>query len=962
MKKLFSFLFAIISITIFAAKPFKGPWSSEGMIFYLVHHGGPLKIDVILKKNPGYLGNPVLKNTPSSLLVLLNPEEKAVSYKYWRVSPGETEKQYTLNIPDAKAGIWQIRHTFPFSSNMSLQFETTPKLEYGVLFSRSRILNKDMQNIRNSYFLVPKPVTPLNLKQPTPKDYKKTIQKLHFSVHSRQTDFFDSNGKKLVTADIYEIVSAMPDLYCNSNIELPFGTTERTKYVSGPTARIRTLNRDVVASVPQNSGVELPLKENEIYQLLLTVPQGEKDMPDGSGYLSVDGFPVIFCPNPETARKINGSIIKASDGRQFAYRFQKEMYEWIKSLKKSDLEIKAVPISKYKKEWLSDPRSAYLLPLFAYAEHMFKSQEIEPEKLTFGTSPLNLNQLTLLYTLKRPYNPYYGNKALMNRIFLLYFRKWLSLSESGAFHEDPEAGAYCGGLEWSGWEGMVFTADYISLVMMQPLADKKLLNLWAEAMQFPIYRFWCHRLTCENQSLHWPLKAYAMNMATGNPLFKTLANDYLKDLADPELSRSMKTGYYMEAYGLDGTYPGISSCLLAFAARFAKDNTAYGSLKTFYNLMAHTVVREPDGKLASVNGFGHRTAGTWLNTQYGGGICLMDDIMEEAAVVSRKDVYAKKLTESEFDFHAKLKVPSDLTKWCQTTGKILFGAGMDCWLPMWFKSILPIGETLPNAKLPIEKSNDFERNFNNEFYARRTPEYYTFFYTGNHTWRWHYLRSFTDPLPSGTKIKGGEVYTANPSSPWMPMQGMNLFWTPEFGIFVSAHNWSMYSQNLLRADRNGNVVDFPTAYSTESILQKDSVETSRDTKFLGLKINRKSIMKKDSVEVQLKVSARNRIVPVELIEQIPYRLKPDLKFTAYSGKKETAFPGKNITVLRVSRSNGSSVLLRFNRPVEIRQGMKSSATFNYPKFYIGVLEIVLNTKFDGSKEEKISYTLSGEDK
>jgi len=962
MKKIFALLLISAAFCLSGAKPFEGPWTAEGTVFYLVHKGGPLKIDVTLKKAPGYMGNPVLKNTPSSLLVVMTPDEKAVSRQYWSVKPGETEKHYTLSYPDAPAGVWQIRNTFSFCSNMSLQFHTTPKLKYGVLFSRSRILHDDMQNIRNSFFLVPEPVTPLNLRQPTAKDPKKTVQKLHFQTRTRQRDFYDKDGKKIVTADIYEIVGAMSDIPCNSNIELPFGATEMTREINGPAATLRSEDRKVIAVLKENSSMVLPLKENKVYQLLVNVPNGGYGELKGSGFMGVDGFPVIFCPDPATARTINASTVKAKNGRKFAYRFQKEMYEWMKSLKPGDLEIKAVPIAKFKKEWFADPKSAHLLQLFAYAEHMFKSQVTDPEDIAFGTSPMNLDQLTLLYTLKRPYNPYYGNKALMNRIFLHYFRKWLSLTESGAFYNDPERGAYCGGLEWSGWEGMVFTADYISLALMEPLADKKLTSLFAEALELPVYRYWCHRLTCENQSLHWPLKEYALYMATKEPLFKQLANDYLADVADPALSRSMKTGYYMEAYGLDGTYPGISSCLLAFAVRFANDRTGLESLKKFYDFMSYTVVREPNGKLAAVNGFGHRTAGTWLNCQYGGGINFLDDILEEAAVVSQRSAIQKTLTEAEFNSCAAAKMPADLNKWCRTAGENMFHYGMTVWLPMWSESILNIGKTLPDARLPIEKSSSFEKNFNNEFYARRTPGYYTFFNVGNYDWRWRYPRMFDSPLPEGTKLKNGELYSSASSRPWMPIQGMNIFWTPKFGIFVSAHNWSMYTQNLVRADRHGKVVDFATSYTSQFKRKKGKFELDCKTKFLGLAVEREVKPGEKKVEIKLKVSAPAPIEPVELVEQLPFRIKPDLKFAYCSGKAFSDQPGKGITEIRVSRADRSAVMIRFDRPVTVRQGVKSSATFNYPKFYAGLLEIVFQPEFSGRQDAKLTYTISGDDK
>ncbi len=943
---------AMLALVSIGGEPFSAAFTSEGTVFYLVHPGGPLKLEITLTRGtPDYRGNPILKTSPNALFSIFSQEEKLLAMEYWRPAPGEKEKKYTFEYPDATKGIWQIRNAFAQNCNLSIRLKTTPELKYGVLFPRCRILSQDAYTIRNSFFLVPPPTTPLNLKQPTHNDPQKTEQRLHIAVRGRQTECRTATGEKITDCDIYEIAGAMPDLPCNAMIELPFGSQESQHYTGAPSCRIRNEKKQNLLALEADSSAILPLKELQIYQLLVDNAM--------DGYLAIDGFPVIFCPDAETAREIGGSMVKAADGRQFHHLFQVKMHDWIKSLSKEELEIQPVPLEKYKKEWLKDPKSKGLLPLLAYAPHLFKAMDTNPGSLTFGTSPINLGDMTLLYALDRPYNPYYGNKALMKRIFLYYFRKWLCLSESGAFHDDPSHPAYCSGLEWSGWEGMVFCADYMTLAMMTPIADKELLALWEEAMRLPAHRFWSQRLNCENQSLHWPLKLYALNMATGNPIYRKMAQDYLADIANPALSRSMKTGYLLEAYGLDGTYIGISASLLAFAARFSGDDAALPVLKRLYELMSHTVVREPDGGMASANGFAHRTLGSWLSPQYDAGVRLMDDRLEAAAVMSKRKV-VEPLTEAEFDKFAKVQVPDDIGEWCKVAGKNLTDYAMCTWVPIWYNSILPIGEKINDARLPVEKSSDFEKNFNNEFYARRKPGYYAFIYTGNYSWRWHFLETLTSPFTASTRLENGELYSGGASDPWLPMQGLNIFWTPSFGTFASAHNWSMYTQNLLRVERNSKVVDFPACNSAIQHIAKNNITIEHKSRFLNLNLKRQMEMRENGICVSLNIGKTTAIEPVALIEQIPYIVREDMEFIAYDGAQQLKLPAEGVTMLKAVRRNGSAVCLRFSRPVSVRLGYTSRAVSNSAKLCIRALEIVFSKTFVGNGIESFSYEMFGE--
>ncbi|MBP3394563.1 MAG: hypothetical protein J6M38_08590, partial [Lentisphaeria bacterium] len=60
--------------------------------------------------------------------------------------------------------------------------------------------------------------------------------------------------------------------------------------------------QDVLKLSSDNSAV-IALKTGEAYQLNLSGVQ--------NGYLTIDGFPVILCPDADTAKKINGSIATA---------------------------------------------------------------------------------------------------------------------------------------------------------------------------------------------------------------------------------------------------------------------------------------------------------------------------------------------------------------------------------------------------------------------------------------------------------------------------------------------------------------------------------------------------------------------------------------------------------------------------------------------------------------------------
>lgn len=215
---------------------FPGPFHSEGMTFYLPHAGGNLEIAVrIFKAAPGLRGSPSLKVTPSATLTLSDPDDRQVEFKYWRVADDQEEHRWIFRRADATSGVWKLRNAFSACSNLAMELHTEPEIRFGVLFSRCKMLTEDLNNFRQSYFLVPPtPAVPPAWLPETSKlhdSYWSTKRqtdpgRLYINNRGVQTQFSDASGRPTFSCDIYEILGARLDLYGNANIDLPFGFQE----------------------------------------------------------------------------------------------------------------------------------------------------------------------------------------------------------------------------------------------------------------------------------------------------------------------------------------------------------------------------------------------------------------------------------------------------------------------------------------------------------------------------------------------------------------------------------------------------------------------------------------------------------------------------------------------------------------------------------------------------------------
>ena len=341
----------------------------------------------------------------------------------------------------------------------------------------------------------------------------------------------------------------------------------------------------------------------------------------------VSDIPFIMCPDPETAKTINASQERDTDGTLYAHKFQLRMLDWMRSLKREELELAEVDWKKYGEQLIADPHAGALFGPWGFLTHInyiISSQDIDPRSKDFGKS-LNPTALAALYSLNRPWNPYYQNPALEKRMLLAAFRNLLPFKETDTFSESDN--------NYSGSDALVSLDDLQPLFFgAAQVRDPELKRLWLEACRRIPDRFPMFRVSCENQSSHWPLALTYAGKASGEKGYNELATEYIAGMCLPEYNPYMRTGYQQEAGGPDATYQGLGVSNQAVYLRITGDENVRKGLQTIYDFFNHTVAPEPDGTtMFGASNLSHRTSGSWVNSQYGGGRRMLKGELGEAA-------------------------------------------------------------------------------------------------------------------------------------------------------------------------------------------------------------------------------------------------------------------------------------------------------------------------------------------
>lgn len=712
----------------------------------------------------------------------------------------------------------------------------------------------------------------------------------------------------------------------------------------------------VVAS-RQFDGLTLRDEEGqERLRLDQTTKRGEVVLPSGTDQvwrlsargadyrLDFKGFPIILCPDAETARAIHASVDVMPDGTLCFHPHQVAAWKLLQQYRRrpaSDYAVAIRPLAAVRDELLKDPgRNAMLFGnygVYALLVPILHEQNLDPDSPWFGAirtwkakdgtprpgNPLAdynragmdsfaglAKDLAALYWLKADFNPYYHDPNLLNRIIIgalldqMVMREDERVKADNTYYYGIHAFALCH--EHSGAFSLVYRdvppdVQAVWHAGQQRLTDRVIYgtvggcsNQWAILLQ-AIWR------TYEGGGDDVYRQAFRRNL--GWLMAGTLWNHGQR-----------AAGYMTEASGPDATYNGITGHQMASFYHATKDPEVLASLQRCYRLFNHTVTVEPDGSWLGSSGYCHRTPGDWTSPQYGAGLGPMAAVLSEAGVrlpdhpawaTAKPVTDAASRAVAEEDFRKALKYfpENHFDAEAANVGRAL--GAFDILFANWRTS----GHEFLPGRLPCQETAPFVRDFGGEFLCVKRPGYYAFLYAGKAYGEW---QSGTRPTQYNHQFPHND--------------GLCLFWSPEFGVSLLTKNWGAAQANTLLADLGGGRIEWPWYWSVKSSLDAGNAVARLDgvVHDTPLRYQRTYRFLADAIQCELTVTAEQAFTLSALHECVPYPLsgaKPGgLTATLVDpeGKPTAAGAGRAI---HFSNASGQGHLLRFagNQRVDLGQ-------------------------------------------
>ena len=835
--KIFVTLLIVFAAFCMNAAP-HGPYKAQGLAFYFVHDGGPLKIGA--KLNSPKKGAAVVK--------ILDAEEKEVFFDYVKFS-GTKKLSHDFG-KNAPAGIYQMRVS---GANYTIDPESFPVKKYGVYATRSTYYFTDKNQFKDACFLIP--------------EGAKKLSWLLIGVNCKITD---AKGNEILKN------KKRGDLDVSKNV-------------------------------------------GEIWKLSCQPPKADNYHSFGLG-----GIPVILCPDEATARAIRGSVEKASDGTIYAHKYQVRIHEWLKSLKPADWHVDLVDLRTLKDKFIAEKELRGILGgwgVFTYINYQLKNQNLNPADKNFG-SAINVAALGLVNSLEAPFNPYTGK--LDTRILMAALPVYLKEKESDSSNDSYIS--YCGG------DALIYIGRVTSFFEgAKSIKDKQMRDLWYDAVKRFADRFSMFRVSCENQSSHFPYCYHALYAVSGNEKYKELAEDYIHQLDDPVLNPFMKTGYQQEAYGPDATYQGLGQSLQALYCRMSNNKEALEGCRKVQDFMAHTVVREPNGRVIGSSNFSHRTAGTWNHAQYAAGWSLLKHEIESAAVLAG--------TPGKADMSRIMK---DLSPKKNALKSAINYATVS--FSPYNNAIRYKVDGIKNPKLPHEKNKNYIKNFNNEFLAVRKNGYYMF----------QYLKGTAPARVKNLRFKT----VKNPKLPvykWTQLQGTSILWFEGYGALITGMNWNGDTFHILRGDLPDGKLAYPDYWKHNARILNGGnkiVEQGNLFQADGVTYTRQTECQENGIRITVTAKFAKDIQFKKFAEQLPLLVdKPGFSLEYLINGKWTDQPGM-ATAVRC----GKKIVIKLDKAYHCEAGQpcKNSGQTVAP------LQITLGKDFKAGDEVRIVYTIQPE--
>lgn len=642
------------------------------------------------------------------------------------------------------------------------------------------------------------------------------------------------------------------------------------------------------------------------------------------GNFAVRGLPGILCPDPATARAIGGSTVETPDGRRFPHRFQARMWQWMQERNPADFAVEPARLADFEEQWLADPRNAGLLGITGplnFVPRILAEQDLDPTSPTYGLGTVTA-WLGPAYTVDEPFNPYRRHPGILHRIVLQEFAHLLRLEENGTFNAN----------DWEGYAGvdaLGFRKRAAQFGFVAPLVEPELRALWAEGVVRVMDTMGLRRVSCENQTAHWSLDHWLMAEGSGQEVYRELARYFTEGLAMPEHNPFMVTGYQQERYGPDATYQGLAAAQQAFYYRFSGDETAREGLRRIYDLFNHTVAPEPDGTMLGASNFSHRTAGSWVNRQYNGGVRLMADQLPEAGVWYR-DLDLEEERAGNLDHIRRHLEPSWDDDWFQRNERWYKSYAYHPWLGYFRHYVFPTGE-IQRGDWPARSAEPFFSNRNDEFVFARRPGYYAALYVGSTCHEW--VRNSIRPVPHSRDWQEEDGHLVGSGrSIWQPTQGLSLVWFPDYGSWMVGMNWNVFTIQGTRADLGEGTVAWPDYYRHQVAIEAETGTVAETSRLFDqpVTVRRTTVLADDGLALEIVLEAEEAFAPERLVEQFPFLDKEGLILRWRSGETWTECPAAESTGRRAEAVSAVQFRLPSGHGVELVFAEPAAIAFGLP--------------------------------
>lgn len=669
-----------------------------------------------------------------------------------------------------------------------------------------------------------------------------------------------------------------------------------------PRAELLHLGGGPVVVRDDQGAVLLSAPTDKAPEQTLVVPAADRvwrfDFPQpGHWRFAADGFPLILCPEADTARRLRASIEELPDGTIVAWKFQRRIRELLPSLlaqcgRTADL---VRDLRQVREALLADPVRHEILVksyggLFLGMNQTLESQCLDPashwagslcgwqefaakapphnrwdhyqgvEGLWAGISPhSNADKFAVLAALEHPANPWFGRRELFFRTAAAALADLQALKEDETWPGVGAENAYPGMMAFA-----VGQKTFPPFASAGPQLPSDLRQLWGEALRHIVERSYPDQLvSCRNQSSHY-LEAYAaFAVGTGLASDRELARAYNRRF----LAGTHPAGFQVEERGPDASYIGMTNWHLAVAYRLLPDPTLLEILKRSYGFFNHTVAPEPDGRMLGGFNFNHRVGDPFQYEQWGGAKGIVSDLLPEVGLWAGQ---ARLTPEQAAAAIAKVLKNDDPAATLNPKLKP-FGGSLD--LPRWQWWAPPD----PSGVWPALEPAPFIRNLGGELIAVKRPAYYTAIYVGHPVPSGWYIRSresFRQPLSNDVENRGGTPEERK-VTPFLG-GGMSLFWSPGYGSSLLAACWSpLVHHGLVAVDAQGyrSWEDyFATTWQLDEA--RGELTLSGKVEKQPLRYVRRYRFDPDRVTVTLTVTADRAATLTRLFENLPLARGP----------------------------------------------------------------------------------------